>query len=115
MVDRNRDDFQGRIGRIERIHDKGGGFEADGTLGMSYYNAHRRRFRIPRWPLTVIVIIIVLLLLKAGLHVVIGAGAYDYRVSSLKQGSKTEQIGAWFLQADPVTLALAGQMRRLLE
>jgi hypothetical protein len=115
MVDRNRDDFQGRIGRIERIHDKGGGFEADGTLGMTYYNARRRRARLPRWPLTLLVVLVVLLLLKAGLHVAIGGGAYDHRVAALRQGSKVEQIGAWLLQADPATLALAERMRRLLD
>ncbi len=113
MVDRNMSDFQGRLGRIERTHEAGGGFEANGTLGMAYYNAHRRRWRLPRWPGTLLVTALVLFGLKAGLHVAIGGDAYVQKVESLRQGSDTDRVGAWLLQADPVTLALATQLRRL--
>lgn len=111
MVDRNRMDFQGRIGRIDRVHDRGGGSEAPGTLGMTYYNAHRHRRRFPRWPLTIVVMLAILFLLKAMLHVTIGPSAYDYKVASLRNGTGLDRAGALLLQADPVTLLLADRIR----
>ena len=36
MYDPNMRDFYRRVGRIERTHAQGGGFEAAGTLGMTY-------------------------------------------------------------------------------
>ncbi len=113
MVDRNRENFQGRIGRIERVHDKGGGFEAPGTLGMSYYTARRRRPGLPRWPLTLVVMLAVLFTLKAMLHVAIGPSAYDYKVAALRAGSDIDRVGAVLLQADPVTILIADQIRRI--
>lgn len=111
MPDRNQQDFQGRIGRIERIHNHGGGFESPGTLGMSYYNARRRHVRLPRWPLTVIVMLVVLFTLKAMLHVVIGPSAYDAKVASLRAGSDLDRLGATLLQSDPVTILIADKIR----
>lgn len=113
MVDRNLRDFKGRVGRIERIHDAGGGFEAEGTLGMSDYRT-RRRSRAPRWLGVICVSIFILFLLKAGLHVVIGADAYDQKVAALRDGGVLDRFGSYVLQADPVTLAIAAQMRRLI-
>lgn len=112
MVDRNRANFQGRIGRIERVHDKGGGSEAPGTLGMSYYNSRRHALRLPRWPLTLLVMLAVLFTLKAMLHVTIGPSAYDYKVASLRAGGGLDRMGASLLQADPVTILIADQIRR---
>jgi hypothetical protein len=114
MLDPNRSSFKGRLGRIERTHDAGGGFEADGALGMSYYNSHRRRIRRPRALGILIVAAIVLFGLKAGMHVAIGADAYNYKVAALQAGTDVDRVGAWLLRADPVTLAIAGQIRRVL-
>ncbi len=113
MVDRNLRDFQGRVGRIERTHDAGGGFEADGALGMSYYRS-RRRLRVPRLPGMIFMSVLILFMLKAGLHVVIGAEAYDQKVSTLRAGSEMDRFGSYLLQADPVTLGIAAQMRRII-
>ncbi len=114
MVDRHRRDFQGRLGRIEYTHEAGGGFEAEGTLGMSYYNSRRRRRRMPRLLGVLTVMAVVLILLKAGMHVAVGADAYEYRVAAMKAGTQTDRFGAYILQADPVTLALAAQLRRII-
>lgn len=111
MVDRNQEDFQGRIGRIDRVHSRGGGFESPGTLGMSYYNARRRRLRMPRWPLTIVVMLVVLFTLKAMLHVIIGPSAYDAKVASLRAGSDLDRVGAMVLQSDPVTILIAEKIR----
>ena len=115
MVDRHRNEFQGRLGHIKHINAKGGGFEAEGALGMSYYNSHRRRrHHVPRVLGVVIVLAAVLILLKAGMQLAIGADAYDFRIAAMKSGTTVDQWGAYLLHADPVTLALAAQFRRFI-
>jgi hypothetical protein len=115
MVDRNLQNFYGRIGRIQNIHDSGGGFEANGTLGMSYYNAQRRRTR-RRFgilaPLAVVAAVIVGV--KSTVHATIGAELYNQRVAALRAGDSVEKAGAYVLQADPVTIAIADKIRQLL-
>jgi hypothetical protein len=115
MVDRNLQNFYGRIGRIQNIHDAGGGFEADGTLGMSYYNARRHRSR-RRFgflaPLALVAAVIVGV--KSAVHATIGPEVYDQRVAALWAGDTVEKAGAYVLQADPVTLAIAERLRKLL-
>ena len=115
MVDRNLQNFYGRIGRIQHIHDTGGGFEADGTLGMSYYNAHRgrRRRRIGILaPLAVVAMAIVGV--KSAVHATIGADLYNERVAALWSGGVPEQAVAYVLQADPATIAIASRIRAIL-
>ncbi len=115
MVDRNLQNFYGRIGRIQNIHDAGGGFEADGTLGMSFYNARRRRNR-RRFgilaPLAVVAAVIVGV--KSAVHATIGQEVYDQRVAALAAGDTVEKAGAYVLRADPVTLVIADKIRQLL-
>ncbi len=115
MVDRNLQNFYGRIGRIQNIHDAGGGFEADGTLGMSYYNArrHRNRRRLGfLGPLALVAAVIVGV--KSVVHATIGQEVYDQRVAALWAGDTVEKAGAYVLQADPVTIAIAEKIRQLL-
>lgn len=116
MVDRNLQNFYGRIGRIQNIHDAGGGFEADGTLGMSFYNSRRRR---PRRrigilaPLAVIAMAIVGM--KSAVHATIGEELYQQRVAALQSGDRVERIGAYVLQADPVTLSISRKIGQFLD
>ncbi|MBS0563208.1 MAG: hypothetical protein JSR87_01600 [Proteobacteria bacterium] len=114
MVDRNMQDFRGRLGRIGRIHRKGGGFEADGALGMAYYNAKRHPRRRPRLLFLLLFLAVALVGLKAGLMATIGPDAYGARLATLRQGTELDRLGAWVLTADPVTVTLAGQIRRHL-
>lgn len=116
MVDRNLQNFYGRIGRIQTTHDAGGGFEADGALGMSYYNAHRprrgRRIGILA-PLALVAVAIVGL--KSAVHATVGEEVYAQRVTALAEGGTAERIGAYVLQADPVTIAVSDQIGRLFD
>jgi hypothetical protein len=112
MVDRNMQRFYGRLGRIERIHDAGGGFEAEGTLGMSYYNRLKRptRRRLGLFgPLVMVLVAIVVI--KAAVHTVIGADLYQERIASLRNGTAVEAVGAYVLQADPLTVAVSDKLR----
>ncbi len=113
MVDRNQQNFQGRLWRIRRDHAKGAGFEAEGTLGMSYYNAHRRRPIRPRLLAMLLLMAMVFTLLKAGLLATRGEDMYEARLAALQRGSDLDRSGAWLLQIDPVTRRLAEAIRRL--
>jgi len=95
-------EFRGRLRRVERIHRRGGGFEAAGTLGRSYYTAQAR----PRtsWLKPLLLVVAGALLLKAILYVQIGPVDYAGRVELLSQGSQVEKIGAYVMQADSVTV-----------
>lgn len=114
MVDRNMQNFYGRLGRIEDIHDAGGGFEADGTLGMAYYKARQRparRFGL-LGPLVLVAMTVVAI--KAAVFAAIGPERYAERLGALSAGSQAEMAGAWVLQADPLTVALADKLRAAL-
>jgi len=51
---------------------------------------------------------------KALLMAAAGTAAYDERVARLQAGTAAEAAGAWIMQSDPVTEALAGRIVRLL-
>lgn len=114
MVDRNQLNFRGRLGRIRRIHKKGGGFEAEGTLGMTFYTAQRRPSRRPRLLFLLLFTAVTVVALKAGLMAAIGPEAYVARLAALRQGSSLDRAGALVLAADPMTKALGVRLRGLL-
>lgn len=114
MVDRNLQNFYGRLGRIERIHDAGGGFEADGTLGMSYYKARRRPLRRAGVLGPLVLVVMTIVAIKAAVLASIGDERYEERVAALRAGTPVEQVGAYVLQADPLTVSMAGQIRKLI-
>jgi len=104
-------DFHGRLDRIEQIHDAGGGFEATGTLGQSYYTRHRRRrLRLGRFALLVL-ILASFVLVKAGMLVRLGPETYAERVSRMQAGDALDRVGAYVLQADPLTQRIAELLR----
>lgn len=116
MVDRNLQNFYGRLGRIEDIHRAGGGFEADGTLGMSFYNARRRPQRRRIGILAPLALVAMTVLgLKAVVHATIGAELYEARVAELRAGDGLNQAGAYVLQADPLTVAIADKIVALID
>lgn len=98
--------FNKRLKRIDRIHRRGGGFEADGTLGQSFYTRRQRR-RSRRGLRAMLYMAGVVFGAKALLIADLGTSEYLQRVSNLEAGSTAEQIGAFFMQADPITLWLA--------
>ena len=111
MVDRNLQSFYGRIGRIEKIHDAGGGFEADGTLGMSFYNAHRRPVRRFGLLAPLVLVLMTVVVIKSAVYAVVGEEAYGERLAVLESGNTVEKVGAYILQADPLTVAIAVRVR----
>ncbi|GAB4385345.1 MAG: hypothetical protein Kow0045_10950 [Albidovulum sp.] len=112
MVDKNLQRFYNRVGRIEKIHAAGGGFEADGTLGMSYYNSQRRgRKRRIGLLGSLVLVMLTVVGIKAAVHATIGQDAYQERIAALEAGNRVEVISAYILQADPLTQAISERIR----
>lgn len=106
-------DFNARVARIETARAKGQGFEADGTLGRSFYSQSDPRYRRKRRVPVVRPVLLALLfgtMVKALFLHQIGAEAYDQRLAGLQEGQGIDRIGAFVMQIDPVTKALARQI-----
>lgn len=114
MGDRNMRDFYGRLHRIDQVHSAGGGFEAEGALGMSYYNARRKPARRRGLLGPVVLVMMTVIAIKAAVLASIGPERYEERIAALRAGAAIEQAGAWVLQADPLTTFLAGRLRTVL-
>ncbi|WP_372840932.1 hypothetical protein [Phaeovulum sp.] len=115
MVDHNLQNFYTRLERIERINLAGGAFEAVGTLGRSAYAALRpRRRRRMVWLRPLAIILLSFLVIKGGLHAQLGADTYNQRLNLLRAGTPVEQVGAWVLGADALTLMVSAQLRPYL-
>jgi hypothetical protein len=108
MQDPNWRDFQGRVGRIVRTHERGAGFEAAGTLGMSHYTQQRTRRRRLTWAMPVALVLMTVVGIKAAVLTSIGDDAYGERIAALNAGGTADRIGAYILQADPLTRWAAG-------
>ena len=108
MCDPNLADFYGRVARIERARAKGCGFEATGTFGRSHYRRPVRQHR-PLLRMTMFVFICAFGLKGTILHT-IGLQSYDARIARLQTGQEIDKLGAWLMQADPVTVLVAAQI-----
>lgn len=107
-------DFDERIGRIDRKHrqmERGYRPEMDdtGLIQMRPNSSVRRAFVKP--PFRAIGLFIIgLTLFKAVLLVDLGPSNYASRIDMLREGAIWEKAGAWAMQADPVTKAIADQV-----
>ncbi|MBU9699005.1 hypothetical protein GU927_014235 [Rhodobacteraceae bacterium HSP-20] len=101
MSDPNMNDFYRRVGRIEQAHASGLAFEAEGTLGRSFY----RRTPVRRRPVFRIGIFLLCFCfgLKGALHYHLGAKAYDDRVETIAARGGFDAVQAKLLQSEPVT------------
>lgn len=111
MVDLNMRDFHQRVGRIERTHKNGGGFEAAGTLGMSYYNNLRKPRRTTNWVTPMMLVLSTVVCIKAAVLSNVGTANYNERIALLQSGDAADRIGAYMLQADPLTRTMATLLR----
>ncbi|WP_095588293.1 hypothetical protein [Actibacterium ureilyticum] len=98
--------------RVERIHRKGGGFEAAGTLGRSQSHVKPVRRSYLR---SALLVAGSFLLIKSLLLMQIGATDYQDRVARLKTGGYVERAGAYVMQMDPVTVWVAEKLREILK
>ena len=101
MRDPQHELFVQRLKRVNRTNRRGGGFEAAGTLGRSYYTAQARRRSVWR---PAFVAAAGFLCVKAVMLSHIGTEAYQARVDEMRQGSATQAVGAFVMQMDPATV-----------
>lgn len=112
------DSFQGfdaRLKRIDRKHSKlAGGYSARVSKdGLIIFRPKRRQSGIS---LRGIVLVIAgFLCFKALILAHLGATVYDTRLASLNEGTVLEQAGGYVMQADPVTVYLAKQIRPFIK
>jgi hypothetical protein len=111
-VDPNLNDFYSRVSRIEKSHAKGYGFEARGTVGRKAPS--RAGSRILKLAKPLVFALALGLGLKGIIHYYVGAQTYESRVSALAAGEGLDPVGAYLMHADPVTLAISGQLQSLL-
>ena len=108
MADPNLKDFYVRLGRIEKIRRNGGGFEAVGTLGLSHHSrAQRRNTPIFR---PMLVVFLAVISVKGVIHHQVGGETYIARVEALRQGGSVDKLGAFIMQADPLTAFVSAQI-----
>ncbi len=104
-MDANLEDFHRRVARVEAARARGFGFEADGTIGRSYYARPAQK----RFPLikAMALVVISVIGLKATIHAHIGPVLYDQRVADLQAGEGFDRLGGLLMVADPATLRLS--------
>lgn len=108
MADQNLSEFYARVARVEKARAKGYGFEAEGTLGRSFYN--RRRSRRPALFGPLMIVLACGIGLKAAMYYQVGEKAYQDRVHRLMESDGFERLGGYLMQADPVTRYLSDRI-----
>ena len=110
MFDPNIKDFYERVGRLNKAHAKGYGFEAVGVLGRSHYRQSPRKNRL-RFLLPVAFLLMAGIALKGTVHYFVGAQTYADRVVELQNGAGFDKLGAAIMAADPLTLWVSKALR----
>lgn len=104
-------EFSKRLNRIDGAHRKmSRGYvqlvERDGMLVPKHARVRRRGFPLRGLALS----LGAFMLFKGFLLAEFGAVTYDERLGKLAEGNIVEQIGAWMMGADPVTVWIATQI-----
>ncbi|MFD0978102.1 hypothetical protein [Tropicimonas aquimaris] len=100
-------EFSGRLRRIDKIHRRGGGFEAAGTLGQSHYTREKERRERRTALRPALMVLVVMVVFKGFLLAALGTETYAAKVVALKDGSIVEQIGGFVMAVDPLSRAIA--------
>lgn len=95
-----RADFNSRLVRLEQARSHGLGFEAEGTLGRSFYTQARDDVQKRRWVglrLLILAVVMGLALKTLVLHQQ-DLVAYQARVVFLIKNQELDRIGGWLVQ-----------------
>jgi hypothetical protein len=113
MSDPNLEDFYVRVGRIERSHSMGYGFEAPDTLGRSFY----RRLPVRRRPVFRIGVFLFCFCfgMKGAIHYHMGAEAFDSRVEVIAARGGFDAMQAFLMQSEPVTEIVSSVIATVVE
>lgn len=112
-MDQHQREFDTRLRRIDRRHRKlsGGFVAAVGHDGLIVAKPRRRRLRVPLAGIALVAIGVIAF--KGIVHSQLGPATYDARIAALAEGGQVERVGAWVMQADPLTLWVSAQARTL--
>ena len=107
MADPNLVDFYDRVSRFERARAHGWAHQTGGFPEPRRVRGSRRRrsFILP-----FLLVAFALFAMKGAILYSAGAAAYQDRVARLQAGEGFDRLGAWMMQADPVTQFMAGQI-----
>ncbi|MCZ4354266.1 hypothetical protein O4H61_17255 [Roseovarius aestuarii] len=105
--------FAARLKKVNRKHTRmARGYDAKvGRDGLIVFRPKRRKAGMPIRGLMLAGA--ALLGFKALAIVQLGAGGYDARVEALQNGTAVEQAGAFVMQPDPVSTAIATRLAPL--
>lgn len=106
--------FGKRVNDLDRKHKAlaNGYYTTIRNDGLVIARPRRRDTGLPVKYLMALVVLFILL--KAIMLSANGPGTYQIRLSSLAEGTVVERAGAWVLQVDPVTQALANKIGPVL-
>ncbi len=111
MADAKQIQFGQRLRRIDRHHRKlARGYVA--TVNHDGLIVARPRRRTSLFPLRgLFLCLLTLLAFKGFLYAQLGETSYAQRVALLQSGTVVEKMGAYAMQADPVTIWIGDQIR----
>lgn len=105
--------FETRVEGIARNHarlkENGAVSVVDATGLVTLLPRRRRRHVSPR---PFVMALVAAMAGKAALLGALGPDTYAAKVEALRQGSTIERAGAWIMQPDPVTAAIAASLER---
>lgn len=110
MFDPNIKDFYERVGRLNKAHAKGYGFEGVGVLGRSHYRVAPRKSLL-RFLFPVVFLLMAGIALKGTVHYFVGAQTYGDRVAELQNGAGFDKLGAVIMAPDRLTLWVSATLR----
>ena len=114
MADANMRSFDKRMERIIRKHQRlARGYVPAITEDGLIVAKPKRSINLP-WR-SVLILLVAGLGFKVYLFSTIGPEAYEARVARLAGGTQVEQVGAWAMTADPVTVAIAERLAPFLD
>ena len=107
MSDPNLVDFYDRVSRFERARAHGWAHQAGAFPEPRRVRGGRRRrsFIMP-----LLLLAFAVFAMKGAIFYSVGASAYQDRVTRMQAGEGFDRLGAWMMQADPVTEFMAGQI-----
>jgi len=97
----------------EQAHAMGLGFEAEGTLGRSFY----RRLPVRRRPIfrTGIFLLCFCFGLKGAIHYNMGGAVYDTRVAQIEARGGFDAVQGFLMRSEPVTAMISNGIRIVVE
>lgn len=114
MAHANFQEFDKRMARILREHEKlSKGYVTKVTRDGLIVAKPRRRV-LSLAPLRFLLLLLVAaMVFKIFFYIQMGAEVYNARVATLAVGTQVEKVGAYLLQADPVTVAISEKLKAL--